>query len=238
MTAAPRSHRHRTWLYLRPQSTAVIRRDPPGLNTRGVCRGGECGDQTIAPGPLPALQPSSAPGTQIPPAIPSVTPPARDAACWGPQRGGCSPGSHLAPASPAASPSHGSSLLGPEYPPLQKGRETRPCSPIPPRAGPHAPASSPPQLRVEPWGANPSAETGLVPNSLPQHPRCPPAPPLPLRPTAQPPAPPARPGMFCSLSHWWRERDALQWLGVSEHSPTTKAATWILLDSNHCRSRV
>lgn len=43
--------------------------------------------------------------------------------------------------------------------------------------------------------------------------------------------------MFCSFSHWSRERAALQWLQTWEHSPTMSAATWILLDSNHCVQR-
>jgi hypothetical protein len=46
---------------------------------------------------------------------------------------------------------------------------------------------------------------------------------------------PCRPGMACCCSHSCRVHEALQWLGVEQHSPTTSPATWISEDSNHYR---
>lgn len=74
VTAAPRSHRHRTWLYLRPQSTAVMRSDPPGLNTQGVCGRGERGLPWPPPRLGPALHSKEFCSASCPPAIPTHAP--------------------------------------------------------------------------------------------------------------------------------------------------------------------
>lgn len=134
VTVAPRLHRHRIWLFFRPQSRAVTRSDPPGLNTRGAW--GRGADPQTAAGTSPRSEglhsPSAAPRPLRAPATPSATPPAPGASCWGPRRRGSPRGSQPAPASPAASPSHGSSWSAPAYPPLQVGCETQSRGPGPP----------------------------------------------------------------------------------------------------------
>lgn len=140
VTVAPRLHRHRIWLFFRPQSRAVTRRDPPGLNTRGACGRGS-GSPGLLLGPasrsegLPSPPCCPQPRSD-PPTTPSVTPPAPGASCWGPQRRGSPQGSHPAPASPAVSPFRGSSWSAPECPLLQVGCETQSHGPSPPRQDP------------------------------------------------------------------------------------------------------
>lgn len=93
--------------------------------------------------------------------------------------------------------------------------DTEPCGPAAPSAPP--PGRARPHRSQRTFSSAPS-----------------PPPPGAPQPRHRPSAPPSSPGTLCSLSHRSRDRAALQWLGVSEHSPTTSAATWILSDSNHC----
>lgn len=234
VTAAPRLHRHRIWLFFRPQSRAVTRRDPPGLNTRGACGRGS-GWPGLLPGPA-----SRSEGLHSPLHCPQPLRPLphlqrhllHQVLLVGVLKAEAPLGDPVWHQLPQQCPLLADPLC--QCPGVHscKWAVRKSHGPSPPQQDPAPRQHRHPQMPTQ--GPTPggqiSTETSLVQSPQTHSPHRPPS-------SAVSPVPPSSPGMFCSFSHWSREQDALQWLGVSEHSPTTSAATWILLDSNHCGDR-